>query len=565
MNGSRQMFQQEEQEQELGAQGPYVTTDFYLEPVSVASNLLNVILHNTTNGSTYIITSTEAIDPVTNSIWLVEGSLQGGTNDATPFALEIALRTNNLFIRAQACDECATTNLSLDWQLAYFGVTGVDPNADYDSDGVNNLAEFLNGTDPNKIVFAPRFAKYHINSTTASGTFDIYRGVPFQMAILTNSDDFSAAQWQPYTPNFTASLGPTDGVYSVWFGLRGLSPDSRQTWNWVALTRDLEAPGISITSPATNVTAQPMIDLLGYSPERLLTLFYDVANDAGTITNVQAVVTDQYLDPNTHEFTTNWFLCTDIELTNGVNTITLRATDMAGNVSTNVFTYTFDRACGTNPPVLALYWPQDGEMVCGTQFTLRGRLDDSTAKVAAQITDATGNVNGAKAVVERNGLVWIENLPLAPGTNTVTLTMTNAAGYSSLTNLSVVHSDDVNLVVNDVPPDQLSTGSPIVTGTIDSADFTVWVNGVLVTNLTENENGTWSWEADYVPLNGGGSAIIEAVAIPNSVNGGQGDGMEAFVDNAVAGNPRASGRRAASTVPEQAWTNYTKIYHYRLQ
>ncbi len=36
------------------------------------------------------------------------------------------------------------------WQLAYFGTTGVDPNADFDNDGQSNFQEFLAGTDPTR-------------------------------------------------------------------------------------------------------------------------------------------------------------------------------------------------------------------------------------------------------------------------------------------------------------------------------------------------------------------------------------------------------------------------------
>lgn len=37
-----------------------------------------------------------------------------------------------------------------DWELKYFGHIGVDPNADPDHDGLTNLQEFKNGTDPTK-------------------------------------------------------------------------------------------------------------------------------------------------------------------------------------------------------------------------------------------------------------------------------------------------------------------------------------------------------------------------------------------------------------------------------
>jgi hypothetical protein len=39
--------------------------------------------------------------------------------------------------------------LPIAWELQNFGHTGVDPNADPDGDGMNNLQEYLAGTDPN--------------------------------------------------------------------------------------------------------------------------------------------------------------------------------------------------------------------------------------------------------------------------------------------------------------------------------------------------------------------------------------------------------------------------------
>ncbi len=44
------------------------------------------------------------------------------------------------------------------WELANFGVTGVDPNADPDHDGTNNRMEYLAGTHPNNAasVFRPQ-------------------------------------------------------------------------------------------------------------------------------------------------------------------------------------------------------------------------------------------------------------------------------------------------------------------------------------------------------------------------------------------------------------------------
>jgi hypothetical protein len=89
--------------------------------------------------------------------------------------------------------------LPVDWELSYFGHTGVDPLADPDHDGMNNYAEYLAGTDPNDPASALRFTQilpvtggmqlkwlsadfkaYALqrSSSLASGFVDIQTGIP---------------------------------------------------------------------------------------------------------------------------------------------------------------------------------------------------------------------------------------------------------------------------------------------------------------------------------------------------------------------------------------------------
>ena len=77
----------------------------------------------------------------------------------------------------------------------------------------------------------------------------------------------------------------------------------------------------------------------------------------------------------------------------------------------------------------------------GPNFYVRGRLNDETATVTAQVVDAGGNTNAAEGIVERNGMFWVENLPLTNGDNIVTVTATDAAGNVTTTNLTVSESD----------------------------------------------------------------------------------------------------------------------------
>ena len=531
----------------------YPDGSLWVEPVSMASNRFNALLHGATSGSNFLIISTGELNPPTNSTWLVEGSLQGTTNDATPFALGIATRTNNLFIRAQTCDpSCASTALPLAWQLENFGVTGVDPGG-LDPLGYSFLDDWLNGRDPNKIQFSVLFDNLRVSGNTATATFNILQGVPAQVGVLVDSGtNFALATWTSYSPTVSVTLGSTEGRHDVWLALKGMAPNSEATWEGFRLTRDTTAPAIFITSPLATTLSQPLLQLQGFSLEPLTSVRYDVTNAAGTLTGLEGYTTRQWFDTNLLAFTTNWFECLDIPLTNGVNTITLYATDQAGNVTTLSTNFTLDYSGVSSGPALTLYWPQDGTVVSGTSFTLRGLLDDPTATVTARITDGNGVASAVDGLVERNGLLWVENLPLGPGANTLTLMMTNAAGLPSSTSLTVTQSD-VILTIADLSTTDLNQPRILVNGIISVDGYTVWVNGMQVTTVWPNGNGTYGWQVDGVPVNDGGTAVIQARAIPNTDYGGNGTGGSGGTVSTMAnpGNPSSPQARDNEADPDR--------------
>jgi hypothetical protein len=48
----------------------------------------------------------------------------------------------------QICPDTVGIGIPDFWQLAHFGIVGIDPDADPDGDGMNNRSEYLAGTDP---------------------------------------------------------------------------------------------------------------------------------------------------------------------------------------------------------------------------------------------------------------------------------------------------------------------------------------------------------------------------------------------------------------------------------
>lgn len=195
-----------------------------------------------------------------------------------------------------------------------------------------------------------------------------------------------------------------------------------------------------------------------------------------------------------------------------MNVITLHAADLAGNVTTTNFSYTLDYSSATNPPDVQLIWPKAGTKISGDHFTWRGKVSDPTASVAAQIVDTNGVINSISGQVGRDGDFRVRDIPLGGGTNNLFLTVTDAAGNVSVTQIPVVKSSLILTITS------AGLGQP-VTGTISDTNYTIWVNGVKATN---NLDGTWIAPNPHLSLD---TPTVQVRAIPNSDNGGNGGGQ----------------------------------------
>jgi hypothetical protein len=337
---------------------------------------------------------------------------------------------------------------------------------------------------------------------------NVLGGVPLSVTMLVNDTNTADAVWEDFTStNLVVTLGSTDGVYNVKVGLSNLPEGMNPVWRNLQITLDTTPPVITITNPVSPTVTRPYLQLQGYANEEVTAISYDLTNAAGAVSNVMGFVTGEAFDTNLFDYTTNFFQCYDVPLTNGLNAITLRVTDRAGNMTVTNLNYTLDYSVATNPPVISLIWPQPGMLLSGTNFTLRGMLNDETATVSAQITDTNGDTNVVTGLVERGGRFWEENLPLSGGTNSLTVTATDAAGNVTVTNFTVVQSA-LTFTMNPIYADMFQPVQT-VTGKIGDPDDTVEVNGVEGVN-----NGDGTWEADNVPTygNGTGTATFDAAA-----------------------------------------------------
>jgi hypothetical protein len=485
------------------------TNSLWLQIMNVSGGLAYVNLMNATDSVYEIFSKTD----LTLTNWTIEQEVWPTDTNTMPFIVPESNRTN-LFLWARDWTGITSNgNTTPEWWFwKYFGTVDL---LDTDVDGQGNMlyVDYADDDDPNVINFSLQFTNDTVNTSPANGMITIQSGMPSYEAILVNDTNTADAVWQPYTStNVAASLDSGNGLYNVMVGLRGLPADAQQSWVTAQLTLNDVAPVFVVTNPTTSTVSTPMIQLQGYVGESLGSLTYDVSNAAGIFTNQTGYVTSQFYDTNLLAFTTNYFQCYDVFLTNGLNTITLHGTDLAGNTATASVSYTLDYSGDTTAPVLSLIWPTNGISIAGSNFTAQAQMDDDTANVSASIVDTNGDTNTVQGLVERSGAVWFNNLPLNSGTNTVTITAVDAAGNVSTADFSVVQSA-VGLTTDPVSAGQMNESSVTVTGTVGDAGDNVSVNGV---SADVNEDGTW--EADNVPVNPTGIASLNVQVTDSSNN-----------------------------------------------
>ena len=540
------------------------TNGLYLQITGIDTNndVISLDLNNATNEVYAIWSATNAL-----ADWNVEAEVWPTNSSVMPFTVQ-TLGQPSLYMVAQ--DWTGVTNngnSTPDWWFYYYfggGWVGLsDTNSD--ADGHTLLYDYQHSLDPNVISFTPSVTNLYVNNTNMPVQLEITGGIPYYVAAVVDNTNFASAVWQPYPgTNIFVPLGSVEGWHAVWIGLRGLPPNATQTWQYLTVNLDLSPPVLNITSPiinpSGNVTSQPFVELQGTSDRPIGQISYNIQNSIGTLSNLPGTVTGQIIDTNTSQFSSNTFECFDVALTNGLNTIDLCVTDRAGNVTTTNIQFTLDFSGDTTPPAITMFWPLNGDTMTGNEFALRGSLDDFTASISAQIVDTTGDTNFVDGLVERNGLFWVEDVPLAAGTNYITLTAMDAAGnyfVTTLTNNNVESALTINDFSSSLGGDPRNI-IPIVTGSTTLSNYTIWVNGIQAT-----QDGQGNWEAQSVPVGPGGTAVVDARAIPNSAsdNNGAGTGTTAPSDGTPV-NPTASDSIAAELEIDQPPACYIQKYHY---
>ena len=159
---------------------------------------------------------------------------------------------------------------------------------------------------------------------------------------------------------------------------------------------------------------------------------------------------------------------TAVSLVSGATTITVVATDNAGNKTTETRSITHDLTA----PTLILTAPPDNSAVALSPITVTGNVNES-ATVAIKVN------NSAPHVATVNGADFTTSVNLAVGLNTIELTATGLAGNTSSVTRTVTYDSTNPTLAVTVPAQDITTNKSTLSllGTVsDTLSTTVMVS-----------------------------------------------------------------------------------------
>ncbi|MFW1774445.1 Ig-like domain-containing protein, partial [Acinetobacter seifertii] len=418
------------------------------------------------------------------------------TNDSTPALTGIVNDpTAKVVVTVDGVNYPATNNGDGTWTLAdntlpaltdgphTITVTATDPAGNV---GTTNAVVTVDTTAPNAPVIDPINATNPVTGTAESGS-----------TVKVTFPDGSTA---------TVVAGP-DGKWTV--------PNPGDLTDGQTVTA-------TATDPAGNPSLPGSAVVDAVAPTVAVTTA--LTNDStpaltGTVNDPTAkvvVTVDGVNYPATNNGDGTWTLADNTlpVLADGPHTVTVTATDPAGNVGTTNAVVTVD----TTAPVVAL----NDVLSNDSTPALTGTVTDPTATVVVTVDGvnypATNNGDGTWTLADNT-------LPvLADGPHTITVTATDPAGNVGTTNAVVTVDTTVPVVaLNDV----LSNDStPALTGTVTdpTATVVVTVDGVNYP-ATNNGDGTWTLADNTLPVLADGPHTITVTATDPAGNVGTGSAV----------------------------------------
>ena len=145
-------------------------TNLWLAITNLSGGTAGFVVSNTVADVQYEIQSkADLLQTNWNSMGFFYGSEITNWNAASATATNYP----NLFYRIRSWQSSDGSGIPDWWELKYFGTTGIDPYADPDGDGWNNLQEFQNGTDPTVFNTSPAPQGVTVTYNSTNGTVTV--------------------------------------------------------------------------------------------------------------------------------------------------------------------------------------------------------------------------------------------------------------------------------------------------------------------------------------------------------------------------------------------------------
>ena len=400
------------------------------------------------------------------------------------------------------------SGVSNSWGIVIDSIT---PAAPVIAQVVDDVPERLGALNPND---STNDTTPTLNGTAEPGSTVTIRldGVDLDTVLV---EDDGTWTFTPTTPlvngTYTFTAVTTDGAGNTSLPSGGFTltvdttPPAAATIGTV--TDDVGSVNGPLTSGDTTDDTQPLLQ--GTAPPDAVITVYDGSTLLGTAT----------LDGSG-----GWSFTPVTPLTDGPHSLTVHATDAAGNTTiSSAFTLTVDTVAPATPDIPAITVNPDGtetslnpgETTRDTTPTLSG-----TGTPGDTVTIYNGGIKLDDVVVDGTGnWTWTPATPLPNGTYDITLTVTNMDGTGNesapsqpvtitidtdapATPAAPVITDSVSQITGPVPDGGTTNDPrPVLSGTgtaNDVINITDTVNGTstVVGTVTVDSTGNWSWRPD---------------------------------------------------------------------
>ncbi|ANQ28615.1 hypothetical protein BA894_19575 [Vibrio natriegens] len=479
----------------IDATAPAVTVD------DVASNDTTPALNGTVDDNTASVTvNVNGMDyPATNNgdgTWTL-------ADDTLP-----ALTDNSYTVTVTATDAAGNQGTAT-------GTLAIDTGAPNDGDGLNSIT-FNDGGD--ELLNADEATSVSLSGTVETGA---------TVNALTISDGTTTI------PVDAANISVVGGVVTVsGLDLSGLN-DGLLTVT-MEVTDEAGNTG-TVTDTTTLDTTSPVVsvdDVLTNDATPALTGTVD-DNTASVTVNVNGM---DY--PATNNGDGTWTLADDTlpALTDNSYTVTVTATDAAGNQGTATGTLAIDTGAPNDGDGLNSITFNDGgdELLNAdeaTSVSLSGTVETGATVNALTISDGTTTIPvDAANISVVGGVVTVSDLDLSglnDGLLTVTMEVTDEAGNTgTVTDTTTLDTTSPVVSVDDF---LTNDATPALTGTVDdnTANVIVNVNGTDYP-ATNNGDGTWTLADDTLPVLTDNSYTVTVTATDAAGNQGTATGTLAI-------------------------------------